>query len=517
MTARTIPELIRSSAELYTTRPAIVDGDEILSYEDLYHNARCAARALIAMGVHTGDRVAVWAPNVWEWVVAALGIQIAGGILVPLNTRFKGAEAMSILNRCQANLLFTVSGFLDINYLNMLIAQDLSEDMRYITLRGNAEGAQGWSDFMALGDSVSDDALDARVATINSETQLDLLFTSGTTGQPKGVNTVHGQNIQVYDMWSNTVGLDMEDKYLIVNPFFHSFGYKAGWLSAIIRGCTIYPLVQFDLERVLECIQVNKISMFPGPPAIYQSILKHPNWREYDISSLRLAVTGAASVPVDLIKRIQSDLGFERVVTAYGLTESCGTVTICRPGDSAERIAHTAGCAMPGVELRCVDTDANDVPVGEPGELLVRGYNVMRGYYKDPEATAQAIDDEGWLRTGDVAVMDAEGYIRITDRIKDIYISGGFNCYPAEIENMLCDMPGVIQVAVIGVPDERMGEVGRAFVVGDGSVLLTEDGVMAWCRENMANYKAPRSVVLVDNLPVNAAGKVLKTELRTHS
>ena len=255
--------------------------------------------------------------------------------------------------------------------------------------------------------------------------------------------------------------------------------------------------------------------MLPVPPTIYQSILAHPDRDKYDLSSLRLAVTGAASVPVELIKKMRSELNFETVVTAYGLTESCGVVTICRPDDDPETIATTAGCAIPGVEVKCVgDAAGTEVKRGEPGEIWLRGYNVMQGYFDNPQATAETITADGWMKTGDIGVMDERGYIRITDRIKDMYISGGFNVYPAEIENGLSSIAGVVQAAVIGVPDERMGEVGKAYIVKAAGADLTAEEVIDWCRSHMANYKVPRSVEFIDAMPLNASGKVLKPTLR---
>lgn len=254
--------------------------------------------------------------------------------------------------------------------------------------------------------------------------------------------------------------------------------------------------------------------MIPGPPTVYQSLLAHPRRAEYDLSSLRLAVTGAAPVPVALVEQMRGELGFEVVVTAYGLTETCGVVSICRADDSPQRISHSSGRAMDGVEMKCVDGEHNTVPAGEPGEIWCRGFNVMRGYLDNPEETASTITADGWLRTGDVGVMDDDGYVRITDRIKDMFIVGGFNCYPAEIENGLHSMPGVARAAVIGVPDERMGEVARAYIVATADTELDEASVIDWCRANMANYKVPRSVRFLDELPLNAGGKVLKTELR---
>jgi HIP---CoA ligase len=274
----------------------------------------------------------------------------------------------------------------------------------------------------------------------------------------------------------------------------------------------------FDVDRVLETIGRERITMLPGPPTLYQSILDHPRRAEHDLSSLRLAVTGAAVVPVELILRMRSELTFETVLTAYGLTESTGVVTMCRQGDAPEVIAETSGRAIPGIEVAVVDDKPGSAPLpaGEPGEIVVRGYTVMRGYFEDPVGTAEAIDAEGWLHTGDIGVMDEGGNVRITDRKKDMFIVGGFNAYPAEIEGMLLRHPGVAQAAVVGMPDERLGEVGIAFVVprpaADPGTLGEE--LVSWARETMANYKVPRRVEVIDALPLNASGKVLKTELR---
>jgi acyl-CoA synthetase (AMP-forming)/AMP-acid ligase II len=326
--------------------------------------------------------------------------------------------------------------------------------------------------------------------------------------------TAHGQNLRVFDVWTRGVGIREGDRYLIVNPFFHSFGYKGGWLTCLIRGAAAIPMQVFDAAKALERIARERISLLPGPPTIYQMLLAHPERAKFDLSSLRLAVTGAAAVPVELVKRMRSELGFDSVMTAYGLTETCGVVSLSRPEDDPETIATSSGRALPDTEVRCIDEDGKQVPRGTPGEIVVRGYNVMRGYFEDPAETAKTIDAGGWLHTGDVGVMDERGYLRITDRIKDMFITGGFNCYPAEIENLIFRHPAVAQVAVIGIPDERMGEVGMAFVVPRPGAALDPAELIAWCRGEMANFKAPRRVEIVSALPTNASGKVLKYELR---
>ena len=511
---RTLPQVVAATARALPERVAISDGPVSLTYAELDAARLRAAAAFLAAGLAHGERIAIWAPNMWQWIVAAMGAQTVGGVLVPLNTRLKGSEAGFILRRSGARWLFTVGEFLGMRYPAMLELEDLPDLQGTVLFDGESAGTQAWSEFLARGDAVDSAAVEARASQLTPDDTLDILFTSGTTGQPKGVVTSHGQNIRAFSTWSATVGLSSDDNYLIINPFFHSFGYKAGWLAATICGAHMLPVKQFDLDAVLSQIHRDRVSVIPGPPTIYQSLLSHPQRGEYDLSSLRLAVTGAAPVPVSLIEKMRSELGFQVVVTAYGLTESCGVISICRPEDSAERISHSSGRAMAGVEMKCVDANGATVAAGTEGEIWCRGYNVMQCYLDNPEETARTITADGWLKTGDVGVMDEDGYVRITDRIKDMFIVGGFNCYPAEIENSLHSMPGVTRAAVIGIPDERMGEVACAWIVPATGAQLDEAAVIAWSREHMANYKVPRVVRLVPELPMNAGGKVLKNELR---
>jgi HIP---CoA ligase len=513
-TARTLPELIKKAAAAYGDSIAVQDGGVQLSYTQLDAARRQVAAAFVAAGLAPGDRFAIWAPNIYQWILAAIAGQSVGAVLVPLNTRLKGAEAAYILRASGAKLLFTVTDFLDTNYPELLRGEPLDTLEQIIVMSGASDGHGDWDDFVEAGAALETSVVAQREAAVQAEDILDILFTSGTTGKPKGVVSCHGQNIRVFDTWSATVGLRQQDNYLVINPFFHAFGYKAGWLAAFIRGAKVLPVRSFDLEAVLPQIERDAVSMMPGPPTLYQSLLAHPRRGDYDLSSLRLAVTGAAPVPVELVRQMREELGFETVVTAYGLTESCGVVSICRPEDSAQRISHTSGKAMSGIEMKCVNATGEVVPAGAEGEIWCRGFNVMRGYLDNAEATVAAITADGWLKTGDIGVMDEDGYVRITDRIKDMFIVGGFNCYPAEIENTLCSMPGVARVAVIGVADERLGEVAMAFIVLAPGQVLDETAVISWSREHMANYKVPRYVRFVDEFPMNASGKVLKGELR---
>lgn len=515
--AQTIPGLVVQQAEILGDASAIVDGHTTISFASLAARVDEAARAMIAIGIKRGDRVAIWAPNMWEWIVVALAVNTAGAVMVPVNTRYKGPEAAYLLEKSGAKALFTVTGFLDVDYVALLrdASAELPELKDVVVLRGDApEGTLAYPSFLARANDVPADAAKQRAAEIDPDDIADILFTSGTTGKPKGAMCTHAQNLRVFDAWSSIVGLREGDRYLIVLPFFHSFGYKAGWFSALMRGATSFPEAIFDVTVVLKRVQQDRITMLPGPPALYQSLLQHPERAEFDISSLRLAVTGAASIPVELIHRMKDELRFDTVITAYGLTESCGVVTMCRLDDDPETIATTSGRAIPDVEVRIVDGEGNPMPPDEPGEIVVRGYNVMKGYFDAEEETKKAIDANGWLHTGDIGTLDERGYIKITDRLKDMFIVGGFNAYPAEIENTLLTMPGIGEVAVIGVPDERLGEVGMAFVVPAPGKSITPEQVIAWSRDNMANFKVPRKVEVLDALPRNATGKVVKFELR---
>lgn len=519
----TIPAMLRAVSAERPDAEAVVDtsADPVvrLTYGELQARVDRLAAAVVAAGVRPGDRVAIWAPNCWEWIVALLGLQSAGAVLVPLNTRYKGAEAADILRRSNARLLFCVEGFLGNEYVSMLrgTGEELPDLERIVVLRDDGtrpEGVASLDEFVATATDEAAAEVDARVAALRGDALSDLLFTSGTTGAPKGVKLTHAQTLRAFGDWADIGGLRAEDRYLCINPFFHAFGYKAGIVAAFMTGATLVPMAVFDLDRVVEIIEAERISVIPGPPTIYQSLLNHPGFDPTRTSTLRLAVTGAAVVPVELVERMRSELGFDTVVTAYGMTEASGCATICRREDSAETIATTSGRAFPGVEVQVVDDDGTPLPAGQAGEILVRGYNVMDGYFNDPEQTAETLTEHGWLRTGDVGVMDADGYVTITDRKKDMFIVGGFNAYPAEIERLLLAHPDVAQAAVVGVPDERMGEVGFAFVIPTHGASPDPAQIVAWSREQMANFKAPRHVEVVDELPLNASGKVLKYELR---
>ncbi len=501
----TIPAILRAAAERYGDHPAFVDGGRTVSYADLHDRVRELARRYVGHGLAAGERVVVWGPNSIEWVVAALATTYAGGVLVPANSRYTGHEVADLVDRTGATVVMVADGFLGRSQV-----QELRAASEIPSVRAMGELSQLSLDHRGEERQVREatiDEVDARADAVSPDDVADILFTSGTTGRPKGAMSAHRQSIGVARAWAELGGVSADDRYLVVNPFFHSFGYKIGIIVGLLTGATLYPVPTFDVDQTMQLIESERITLLPGAPTIYQSLLAAPGRAERDLSSLRLAVTGAAVVPVVLIEQMRDDLEIDHVVTAFGMTEAV-VVTMCREGDSAETVATTCGRAIPGMETRI------DAPDGEAGELLVRGDYVMLGYLDDPPATAEAIDEDGWLHTGDVGVLDDEGNLRITDRLKDMYISGGFNVYPAEVEQALMRMDGIQDVAVVGVADERMGEVGKAYVVVAPESGVTPDAVVAFAKERLANFKVPREVELAESLPRNLSGKVLKTELR---
>ncbi|MEE6164456.1 MULTISPECIES: FadD3 family acyl-CoA ligase [unclassified Mycolicibacterium] len=477
---RTIPEMVLSAADRFGDAEAVVDGPLRLSFAEVAERIRTAAGAFARFGVGKGDRVALWAPNSAEWIVAAFGLMTAGGVLVPVNTRFKADEAADVVARSGAKAVLVQKGFLG----------------QYFDIPG-VPSIDLKSDFLSGGMPFE--------RAIDGGDIADVIYTSGTTGRPKGAMMNHHQTLRMYEEWATLADLREGDRYLMINPYFHTFGLKAGLIASFLRGATMLPVAVFDIDRVVDLIAAERITMLPGPPTLYHSLLTVAD--KGRLATLRAGVTGAADIPVELVRRIHDELPFQTLMTGYGLTEA-GNVTLSRPGDSSVDVATTAGLPCEGVEVR----------VADDGEVLVRGYGVMQGYFDDPVATAEAIDVDGWLHTGDLGEFTESGRLRIVGRKKDMFIVGGFNAYPAEIEGYLLQHPAVAQVAVIGVDDERLGQVGKAFVVrgeNPGAAVISADELLAWSRERMAGYKVPRYLEFLDELPLNATGKVMKDRLET--
>jgi len=526
---RTIPGLVQAAARTHGDHPAVVQQDRTTSYEQLAQLVFRAARGFRAIGILPRDRVAIWAPNRLEFIVALLGAQTAGASAVPLNTRYRGQEAAAILQRSRSSAVVIADGFLGIEYGRMLRTSAAEADTSQradgpvpglpaltaiIDINATESSARvlAWQEFLGRADEISDEEAAAVAAAVSPDDVCDILFTSGTTGAPKGVMSAHRQTIGAARAWAQRAALTPADRYGIVNPFFHGFGYKAGVVAALTSGSTIYPVLTFDVESVLALIESERISVLPGPPTIFTSMLDHPRRADYDLGSLRFSIAGSALVPESLIRRMRDTLGFETVVQAYGLTE-CMVATISRPNEDPAHVAETTGPPVPGIEVRIVDSAGQDRPTGDDGEILLRGDDVMLGYFEDEASTRAAIDADGWLHTGDVGRLDAHGCLKITDRIKDMFTVGGFNVYPAEVENVLASHPDIIEAAVVSMPDDRLGSVSRAYVMPRHGTDPSPEQIIAYCKERLANFKVPREVVLVRDLPRNATGKILKSEL----
>lgn len=524
MTPSTIPALLAAGAVRFADRPAVVEGGACLTYAELAQAVDRVSRGFLASGVVPGDRVAIWAPNRAEFILALLGAQNVGAAVVPLNTRYRGHEARTILERSRASALVTAQGFLGTDYVDMLVgsapagtpAGELGLPHLHTVVdmgeTGRA-GTVGWTDFLTRGASIPQADLDAATARVTPDTVADILFTSGTTGVPKGVMSAHRQTIGVAAVWAHGASLTPEDRYAIVNPFFHGFGYKAGVIACLVAGTAIYPVPTFDAVELMELVERERITVLPGPPTIFITLIHHPRRTDFDLSSLRFAIAGSASVAENLFAQMRDVLGFDQVAQAYGLTE-CMVATQSRANEDPAHVAETTGPGVPGIEVKVVDGEGNAVPTGSDGEICLRGENVMLGYFEDPEATAEAIDPDGWLHTGDVGRLDEHGCLKITDRMKDLFIVGGFNVYPAEVENVLATHPDVREAAVVGIPDERMGSVGLAYLMPRPGAVLDDADLTAYCRERLANFKVPRRFVVVEEFPRNASGKILKKDLR---
>lgn len=510
----------QQSVALHRDRVAITEGDRNITFGELEAASRKVAASLLGLGIQRGDRIAVWAVNSADWVIAGLGIQAVGGVLILIGTRLRGREAAGILTDSKARLVFCDRGFGDFSYVDALLGQDLP-GVEHIVVLGETGGpaddrVMTYGALLDLPQRADDAALDERIAAGSGEDLADIIFTSGTTGKPKGVLCTNRKSLVACDIQAAEINhFTTDDVFAVTFPFAHNAGYRAGWQVSVLYGVRIIPISTFDAGELLRLIEKEGVTVLPVAPPIAQGLIDHPDREKRDLSSLRLMAVGGTTVPVKLIRDMQQHLGSNTIVqTGYGLTEAAGSLTTTYDDDPPEVIASCVGHPLSNIDLVILGPDHQPLPLKEVGEVAARGPQMTPGYLDNPEATAAAYTKDGFLLTGDAGWLDEDNNLHLTDRIKDMYLVGGFNCYPAEIERMMSMMPGIGSVAVIGVDDERLGQVGLAFVVPKQGATLTEDEVIAWCRDEMANYKVPRSVRFVDALPLNATGKVSKIELR---
>jgi len=519
---RTLSRVLRDTTERFRGRPALLDpSGATLTYEELDARVDRLARGLIEMGVAKGDKVGLWMPNVPEWVIAYFAIARIGGVVVPMNTRYKAHEVEYILDNSEATTLFAVGSFVGIDYVRMIgqLRPKLPNLKRIVIAGEPGDGMHRFDDVLALGESRLDDgALAKREGSCDPSENVFILYTSGTTGSPKGAMLSHHNIAKNGEQVTEVLHTTEEDVFLLAVPFFHCFGCVMGIAGAITWGAAMVPMQVFKANEALKLVERFGVSVLYGVPTMFVLELEEhrkgkPDGSRYDVSALRTGIMAGAPCPIEVMKGTMDELGCN-VSIAYGLTEASPVITMTRFDDSIERRVETVGRALQGIEVKIADDDHRPLPHGEMGELACRGYNVMLGYYRAPEVTAETIDEDGWLHSGDLATMDDEGYVRIVGRKKDMLICGGFNVYPAEIEEYLFTHPKVQNVSVIGVPDDVFGEVAAAYIIPREGTTIDPQEIVDFCVGEIANFKVPRYVEIIDALPMTQSGKIQKFKLR---
>jgi len=519
---RTLSQVLRDTTEKFAHRNAILDPSGIsLTYEELDKKVDQLARGMIELGVTKGDKVGLWMPNIPEWVIAYFAIARVGAVVVPMNTRYKTHEVEYILDNSEATTLFAVGAFAGIDYLSMIdeIRDSLSKLKHVIIVGEPSDAMHGFESIVDQGtELLSDSKLAQREASCEPLDNVFILYTSGTTGNPKGAMLSHHNIAKNAEQVTEVLRTSEQDVFLLAVPFFHCFGCVMGIAGSITWGAAMVPMQIFKPVEALELVERFSVSVLYGVPTMF--VLELEEYRKgkadgssYDVSALRTGIMAGAPCPVEVMRGTMEDMHCN-VSIAYGLTEASPVITMTRFDDSVERRVETVGRAMEGIEVKISDDDKKPLPTGEMGELACRGYNVMMGYYKMPSKTAESIDEQGWLYSGDLATMDKDGYVQIVGRKKDMLICGGFNVYPAEIEEYLFTHPKVQNVSVIGMPDDVMGEVATAYVIPREGVSIDPQEIVDFCVGEIANFKVPRYVQIVDEFPMTQSGKIQKFRLR---
>jgi fatty-acyl-CoA synthase len=537
--ALTIGQMLDHAAARDPLQEAIVFKGERVSYGLLKARADAFAQGLLALGIGPGDHVVLWMPNRVEWNVANLGIAKAGGVTVTCNSRYKAFEVEYVLKQSDAKALILMDRFdaAGVDYIGILreICPEIDRPgdrppgaqltsarfpaLKHVVVLGEQvpAGCRSWAQVESQGSSSGTRALDR--VRVSPDDAAAMLYTSGTTGEPKGCLLSHGNIYYKCRVYQELHGWTARDRYLVPVPYFHIFGSMGGVAANCLAGSTQVVMDVFEPAEAMRLIQAERVTIFSGVPTMFISILGHPSFGRYDLSSLRTGSIGAAPVPVEIMRRIldrRRGLGMDALVV-YGLTEATGGTHWTRAGDPIEKRVSTVGLRTPEIEDRIVDpvTGALLGP-GQEGEVCITGPTLMRGYYRKPEATAEKIRD-GWLHTGDMGVKDADGYLRITGRLSDMIIVGGFNTYPAEIENFYLRHPKVLDISIVGVPDPLMGEAVMAFVIPKAGETLTAEEVAAFARGKIANFKVPKYVEIVEGFPLTGSGKVQKFKQKAYA
>ncbi len=531
----TIGGLLDLVAERRPEDDALVYTDRGLRYSYAEFNEvveRCA-RALMALGLEKGDHVAVWGQNVPEWVTLQFATGKTGTVLVTINPAYKANELKYVLEQSDAAALFLTEGVKGADFVEILreAVPSLADAeggeleleelpyLKHVVLIGDeAESSPGitsYDEFIEGAEKVSEDELRERQGSLDADEVINMQYTSGTTGFPKGVQLTHANIVKNAFYIGECMELGPEDRVCIPVPFFHCFGCVLGTLNTVTHEGTMVPVEQFDAEKVLKAVHEERCTALLGVPTMFIAELEHENYGEYDTSSLRTGIMAGSPCPEEVMKQVVNDMGAEEITIAYGQTESSPVITQTRTEDPIKLRVSTVGRKLPDVQIKLVDVGTGEeVGPGEQGDLCTRGYHVMKGYYKMPDETAKAVDNEGWLHTGDLAIIDEDGYVKIMGRADDTIIRGGENVYPREIEEFLYTLEGVSDVQVYGVPDEKYGEKVAAAVIKKQDASITEEDVKEYCREGVAYHKVPEYVDFVEEYPMTASGKIQKYRLR---
>jgi fatty-acyl-CoA synthase len=524
----TVGALLTRLAETLPDQEALVYADRNLrwSFADLETEARLIARGLMACGVARGERVALWATNVPEWIVLQFALAKIGAILVTVNTALRAQEMDYLLRQSEASTVITIRGFKEVDYISVLREIGAIGDSRLPELKLRIfisrnegddcpEGLMPYAELRTRAESVTEARLNEREREVGLDDVINMQYTSGTTGFPKGV-MLSSRNIVNNGYWiGQGLGYTPNDRLCLCVPLFHCFGCVIGVLGAYTHGVCLCPVEFFDARRVLATVERERCTSLYGVPTMFLAELEEPEFRRFDLSSLRTGVMAGALCPEPLMRRAISEMHLSEITIAYGLTEASPVITQTLRSDTLEHRTQTVGKVLPEMEIKIIDPVTREtLGVDQPGELCVRGYNVMKGYYNNPAATRAAIDEEGWLRTGDQATIDAEGYVRITGRIKDIIIRGGENIAPKEIEDLLRQHEAVADAYVYAVESEFFGEEVAAAVRLKTGLTATEEELKNFCQGKIARFKIPRYVRFVNDFPMTASGKVQKFKLR---
>jgi len=529
----TVGGLLDQMAERFPDNDAVVyvERDLRYSYREFNDVCRKVAKGLISLGVKKGDHISIWANNVPEWVILQFATAKIGAVLVTINTSYRSAELEYILKQSDSNLLFMVRSFKGTDYVETLCdvvpefkdadaGFNRSEKLPFLERvvyigEETPTGMINFNELYAMADLVDDATLAAIEAGLSPHDVINMQYTSGTTGFPKGVMLTHFNIVNNGFNIGECMRFTEKDRLCIPVPFFHCFGCVLGVMACVTHGATMVPVETFSPLLVLQAIEKERCTSVHGVPTMFIAELEHPDFEKYDLTSLRTGIMAGSPCPIEVMKRVIRDMHASEITIAYGQTESSPVITQTRTDDPIELRVATVGRALPDVEVKIVDIESGaTLPPGKQGELCGRGYLVMKGYYKMPEETAKVIDAEGWLHTGDLAVMDEYGYCKITGRIKNMIIRGGENIYPREIEEFLYTHPKISDIQVYGVPDRKYGEQVMAAIVLKKGVEMTEDEVKDFCRDKIAHYKIPYYVKFVDSYPMTASGKIQKFKLR---